>query len=213
VPAGGIVTVYNGIDVERFSGADVGAACGCGQIHPGRRLVLSVGRLVPEKNQAALLRAFALTADRHPDADLWIVGEGPLRADLESLRAELKLEGRVFLVGQRDDVPALMKAADLLASSSQVEGFGLVVAEAMASGTLVVATDVGGVAEVMQGHGTLVPCGDVAALAQAITRSLDLNPTEVSRRVVRNRDYVTRRFDIHQLVVQWLDIYRGGSAC
>jgi hypothetical protein len=53
----------------------------------------------------------------------------------------------------------------------------------------------------------------VAALAQAITRSLDLSPTEVSRRALQNRDYVTQRFDIHQLVVQWLDIYRGGRTC
>src|SRR6185312_6409768 len=60
VPPGGILTVYNGINVQRFADKSGANARGCGQLQPGRRLVLSVGRLVPEKNQAALLRAFAL---------------------------------------------------------------------------------------------------------------------------------------------------------
>lgn len=207
VPAGGIVTVYNGIDVARFSG-EFGADARRGQVRPGRRLVLAVGRLVPEKNQAALLRAFALIADQHGDTDLWIVGEGPLRPDLEALRTELGLGARVRFLGQRDDVPGLMQAADLLVLCSQVEGFGLVVAEAMASGTLVVATDVGGVAEVMGDHGALVPPGDVAALARAMIQALALDPAEVARRTSHNRDYVARRFDIRHLVDQWLRIYR-----
>lgn len=213
VPPGGILTVYNGINVERFADKSGANGRGCGQIQSGRRLVLSVGRLVPEKNQAALLRAFALIEGRHRDTDLWLVGEGPLRADLEALRAELGLDGRVCLVGKRDDVPALMRGADLLVLSSQVEGFGLVVAEAMASGTPVVATNVGGVSEVMQDHGILVPPGDVAALAQGMTQALALNPAQVARSSARNRNYVARHFDIHRLVNEWLDIYRGSRSC
>jgi glycosyltransferase involved in cell wall biosynthesis len=213
VPAGGILTVYNGINVDRFAEKSGTDRLRCGQLRPGRRLVLSVGRLVPEKNQAALLRAFALIEAQHRDTDLWLVGEGPLRADLEALRAELGLDGRVCLVGKRDDVPALMRGADLLVLSSQVEGFGLVVAEAMASGTPVVATNVGGVSEVMQDHGILVPPGDVAALAQGMTQALALNPAQVARSSARNRNYVACHFDIHRLVNQWLDIYRGSRSC
>lgn len=213
VPEGGMVTVYNGIDVGRFQG---GAGCGYPGGRPGsstRRRVLAVGRLVPEKNQVALLRAFALVADDHPDTDLWIVGDGPLRQELESLRDDLGLAGRVFLMGARHDVPELMRAADLLVLSSRVEGFGLVVAEAMASGVLVVATDVGGVAEVMGNHGFLVPPDDVAALAQGITDALRLDPSRASLLAACNRAYVARRFDIRRVTEDWLGIYRGVEKC
>ena len=215
VPEGGMVTVHNGIDVNRFQR-------GAHSRHPGaegwpgpagRRRVLAVGRLVPEKNQAALLRAFALVVDDYPDTDLWIAGDGPLRADLETLRGQLDLADRVFLMGERHDVPALMRAADLLVLSSRVEGFGLVVAEAMASGTLVVATDVGGVAEVMGNHGFLVPPDDVAALAQGIWDALRMDPSRASLLAACNRAYVARRFDIRRVTEDWLGIYRGAGEC
>lgn len=213
VPEGGMVTVYNGIDVDRFQcgadGPDPGAWPGSSR----RRRVLAVGRLVPEKNQAALLRAFALVEDDYPDTDLWIAGDGPLRGELESLRDELGLAGRAFLMGERHDVPELMRSADLLVLSSRVEGFGLVVAEAMASGALVVATDVGGVAEVMGNHGFLVPPGDVAALAQGMSDALRMEPSRASLLAACNRAYVSSRFDIRRVTEDWLGIYRRTGAC
>jgi glycosyltransferase involved in cell wall biosynthesis len=175
--------------------------------------VLSVGRLVPEKNQTALLHAFALVAGDYPDTDLWIAGDGPLRADLEALASTLGLVGRVFLMGERRDVPELMRSADLLVLSSRVEGFGLVVAEAMASGALVVATDVGGVAEVMGNHGFLVPPGDVAALAQGMAKALCMERSRASLLAACNRAYVSSRFDIRRITEDWLGIYRGTGAC
>src|SRR5690606_30484287 len=213
VPEGGMVTVYNGIDTRRFqecaARADAGAWPGSG----GRRRALAGGRLVPEKNQAALLHAFALVAGDHPDTDLWIAGDGPLRADLEALARTLGLVGRVFLMGERLDVPELMQSADLLVLSSRVEGFGLVVAEAMASGALVVATDVGGVAEVMGDHGFLVPPGDVAALAQGMAKALCMDRSQASLLAACNRAYVSSRFDIRRITEDWLGIYRGTGAC
>lgn len=209
VPRGGMVTVHNGIDMSRF--ITPSPVSGWLPRTPGdRRVVLSVGRLVPEKDQAALLRAFALVAPRHIDVDLWLVGDGPLRADLERLRGELALDGRAYFLGQRTDVPALMHRADLLVLSSRVEGFGLVLVEAMAARMLVVATDVGGVAEVMNGHGILVAPNDVAALARGMKQALDLSPAEVMRRTMRGRDYVRQRFDIQRVTDRWLDIYRAG---
>jgi PST family polysaccharide transporter len=213
VPEGGMVTVYNGIDVDRFQGGADGPDPGAWPGSSRRRRVLAVGRLVPEKNQAALLRAFALVADDHPDTDLWIAGDGPLREELESLRDELGLIGRAFLMGERHDVPELMRSADLLVLSSRVEGFGLVVAEAMASGALVVATDVGGVAEVMGNHGFLVPPGDVAALAQGMSDALRMEPSRASLLAACNRAYVSSRFDIRRVTEDWLGIYRGTGAC
>jgi len=215
VPEGRMLTVHNGIDVCRFERGELSRHLGV-EDWPGpadRRRVLAVGRLVSEKNQAALLRAFALVVDDYPDTDLWIAGEGPLRADLETLRDQLGLTDRVFLLGERHDVPALMRAADLVVLSSRVEGFGLVVAEAMASGTLVVATDVGGVAEVMGNHGFLVPPDDVAALAQGMWGALRMEPSRASLLAACNRAYVARRFDIRRVTEDWLDIYRGAGGC
>jgi len=213
VPEGGMVTVYNGIDTRRFQECAAGADPGVWPGPGGRRRVLSVGRLVPEKNQAALLHAFSLVAGDYPDTDLWIAGDGPLRADLEALASMLGLVGRVFLMGERRDVPELMRSADLLVLSSRVEGFGLVVAEAMASGALVVATDVGGVAEVMGNHGFLVPPGDVAALAQGMAKALCMERSRASLLAACNRAYVSSRFDIRRITEDWLGIYRGTGAC
>jgi glycosyltransferase involved in cell wall biosynthesis len=116
-------------------------------------------------------------------------------------------------MGERHDVPELMRSADLLVLSSRVEGFGLVVAEAMASGALVVATDVGGVAEVMGNHGFLVPPGDVAALAQGMSDALRMEPSRASLLAACNRAYVSSRFDIRRVTEDWLGIYRGTGAC
>lgn len=212
-PAGRMVAVHNGVDLQLFTGAsDTRAQSRRAMFdHPAARMLLTVGRLAPEKDQAGLMHAFARIADRFPQWALWVAGDGPLRQALLRQRADLGLEDRVEFLGARDDVPDLMRAADVFVLSSRYEGFGLVVAEAMACGTPVVATDAGGVAEVMGGCGILVPVGDDEALAAGLAEAMTLDPARRDAMVTAARRRVEEHLDIERVVDVWLRIYQDDA--
>jgi glycosyltransferase involved in cell wall biosynthesis len=129
---------------------------------------LALGRLHENKGFDVLLAALA----RVPDLHLWLAGEGPLRGDLESQAAALGVAGRVRFLGWRDDVPALLAAADFLVSSSRHEPLGNVVIEAWAAERAVIATASAGPRELIRDgeSGLLAPIEDAAALAAALAR-------------------------------------------
>ena len=122
---------------------------------------MTVGRLDPIKDQATLLRAVRVVCDRKPGFRLDIVGDGPSRPELESLRAELGLGEAVAFRGYQEDVRPFLSAADFFVLSSISEGISIALLEAMAAGLPAVATDVGGNREViLQGEtGLLTPAG------------------------------------------------------
>ncbi len=128
------------------------------------------GRLVPQKALGVALRAVA----RNDGVTLLLIGDGPERAKVEALAREVGLDGRARFLGARPRAAVfeLLRAADASLLSSDWESFGLVVAEALAVGTPVVAAAAGGVGEVLDDgrNGLLVPAGDVDALAEAIGR-------------------------------------------
>ncbi|MBM4363336.1 MAG: glycosyltransferase [Deltaproteobacteria bacterium] len=134
-------------------------------------VALFVGSLSREKRVDRLLRAFALTRAEAPEAHLWIVGEGPLRSELQALAGTLALGAAVTFCGSTSDIGSYYAAADVLALSSDTEGIPGVVLEAGHAGLPVVSTDVGSVrAAVTDGEtGVLVPRDDEAALARALT--------------------------------------------
>jgi glycosyltransferase involved in cell wall biosynthesis len=143
-------------------------------VQPGERLLVACGRLTEQKGYPDLLRAIALLRHEQP-VRLWILGEGPDRAELERCRSDLGLDGVVEFLGFRPNPYAYMAAADLFVLSSRWEGFGNVIVEAMASGAPVVSTDCPhGPGEIIQHgrSGLLVPVGDSTALAAAILRVL-----------------------------------------
>ncbi|MBV2181871.1 MAG: glycosyltransferase [Castellaniella sp.] len=214
VPRGRMLAVHNGIDVRLFSDDAKLRADSRDRLFPDRtrRLLLSVGRLAEQKNHAGLLCVFAGFAKRCQDVDLWIAGDGPLRTVLQQQCVDLGLEGRVVLLGSRSDVPDLMRAADAFVLASHFEGFGLVVAEAMASGTPVVATDAGGVAEVMAGTGFLVPVDDEAALGHALDEVFSMDAGRRSAMVSAAR-LRAEDLDIERSVDGWLQLYKGHQAC
>lgn len=138
---------------------------------PGGR-ILTVGSLKAQKNHPLLLRAFARLA--RPDARLMILGGGD-DAPLRRLAAELGIADRVVLAGFHLDPTPFYQTADLFVLSSDHEGFGNVIVEALAQGLPVVSTDCpSGPAEILEGGrwGALVPVGDAEALAAAIDRAL-----------------------------------------
>lgn len=151
-------------------------------------IILGVGSLVVQKDFATLIRAFALARERIP-IRLLILGEGEERAALTRLADELGVEEDVAMPGWIANPYAYMARADLFALSSLWEGFGLVVAEALACGTPVVSTDCpSGPAEILDGgeYGTLVPPRDENAMASAILNALSQPP---DRATLKRRGY------------------------
>lgn len=151
--------------------------------------ILSVGNLKPQKNHEMLIRAFASVSHTR-DCTLIILGEGELRGHLESLVNNLGLKGKVILPGFSRTPHRYYKGADLFAFSSNYEGFGNVIVEALSFGLPVVSTDCpSGPSEILDGgkFGELVPCGNIEEFAAAITRALDKKHDEATLRARANQ--------------------------
>ena len=173
VPRDRIALVLNGVDRELFRPRDRDAARAALGLPVEARIVLHVGTLKASKGILDLIAAFEMLAAHRADAHLVVAGDGELRARVDELAARVP---RMHVLGGRPlaEVPTLMAACDVLALASWNEGTPNVVMEALASGRRVVATDVGGVPDLLPDRalGDLVPPRDPAALAIALERAL-----------------------------------------
>ena len=209
-PKDGITTVYNGIDLDKFK-YDANAREVL--IHEldldqDSILLLAVGRFHTAKDYPNLLRAFAqIKQNKALNVQLLIAGDGDEREYIEQLICSLALHENVHLLGRREDIPKLMSAADIFVLSSSFEGFGLVVAEAMAAETFVVATNCGGVKEVMGGCGILVAPEDSNILAKGILKALNLSSNEIDYNNLNAYEHVRNSFDLNFIVKKWLELY------
>jgi glycosyltransferase involved in cell wall biosynthesis len=169
-----IDVIYNGVISNDFRTTSRISSSIAGT-EPKVPFVLAVGRLVPQKDYSTLLRAFAEVC-RKCDVNLIILGEGPEREELMRLAVMLGIAHRIALPGFIANPFDYMRAASALVLSSRFEGFGNVLAEALACGTPVVSTDCRfGPSEILDNgrYGQLVPVGDSAALASAIVFAMD----------------------------------------
>jgi glycosyltransferase involved in cell wall biosynthesis len=171
---------------------------------------LAVGRFEIAKDYPNMLRAFATVRERHSEAVLLLAGRGSLKAQTESLARELKLGSRVLFLGVRDDVPALISAADGYVMSSAWEGMPMVLLEAAAGGLPIVTTRVGGNQEAVlhEESGFLAPPGDHQALASAMLRLMEMTQTERRRMGERGREHVRTHYGLTRVVDRWEDLYR-----
>ncbi len=214
---GRVTQIYNGVDHERFRPRTVKPLALLPQ-HWGERgdilVVGTVGRLTPVKDQRALLSAAAHLRGEHPElADrlrLLLVGDGPLRGELEEQVRTLGLEEVAWLAGDRQDVPDLLQLMDVFTLPSLGEGISNTVLEAMASGLPVVATAVGGNLELVQDgvSGALVPPGDPEALAAALAGLL-ADDVDRARRGEAAHRFVCDNFDWQCTVDAYLAVYDG----
>ena len=207
-PSGRMLAIHNGIAVDDFKPSaearrEVRASFG---LEPDCNLYVAAGRLTPQKDYPNLFRALA----RLPNDlkfELVIAGDGVLRGSLERLVAELGLSSRVHFLGIRRDVAKLMCAADVFVLSSASEGFALVVAEAMACECVVVATDCGGVREVLGNDGFLVPSGDPAALADALLTASSMDKADARKIGSAARNRVVNMYSFDRTVERWRELY------
>jgi len=171
-----LAVIRYGLDLDRFAAANPASLHAELGLSPSVPLVGVVARLVQIKGQDVLLRAAARLREQHPDVRYVIAGDGEARHTYEKLARELQIHDRVHFLGWRRDVPAVLKTLSVvvLPTVLDFEGTPLAVIEAMAASRPVVATDVGGVAEVVRNGetGLLVPPRDPEALARAIGAQL-----------------------------------------
>ncbi len=211
VPKDKIVFMPNGIDTFRY------------RFKPDARLRfrreleldsyfvwLAVGRFEEQKDYPNLLRAFKLVADERNDAVLLIAGQGTLFEEIKAMAYSLGLAERMCFLGVRRDVPELMSAADAFVLSSRWEGFGLVLAEAMACELPVVATDSGGPREILNGGrlGFLVTPGDSEILATAMVKLMSLSEEQRKAMGRAGRGHIEANYSLDRVVDQWEKLYR-----
>ena len=167
---------------------------------------LAVGRLVEAKDYPNLISAFSILHKGIPSARLCIVGDGPLRNAMESLVNDLGLTQSVQFLGIRDDIPALMNAADFCSFFSLGRlwpgccgGYGYT--------KIVIATDCGGVAEVLGGHGILVKPKNSQMLADAMCAAISLDKVKAQDMVCAARAWVIDHYSIDGIVQEWVKVY------
>jgi glycosyltransferase involved in cell wall biosynthesis len=205
--------IYNGVDLQRYDHQG-----GCATLReeygmePGSRIVGVVARLEPEKGHQTLIEAWPHVLREVPDAYLLIVGEGSRRDYLEQWAAAHKVAHRVVFTGRRDDIPAVTASLDVAVLPSWREAQGLSILEAMAMSRPVVASDVGGIPEMIEDGvtGLLVEHDNPVALAAAITRLLK-DRAWAARIAKAGHDLVHERFCIELMVKAIEQIYDEGA--
>jgi glycosyltransferase involved in cell wall biosynthesis len=213
IAPGRVVTVHEGIDIDRVTAGPPAAIHAELWLPTHAPVVGNVAALVPHKGQRHLIEAAALVVREVPDARFVILGEGELRPALERQIRELRLDKHVILAGFRPDVLAFHRAFDVFVMSSVTEGLGTSLLDAMASSRAIVATEAGGIPEVVvDGEtGLLVPPRNHQAMAAAIVRLLK-DPALRERLGRAGFERVRSRFSAARMVDQTLDVYRAWLA-
>lgn len=214
VPASRRSLIENGVDTDAFApgSGPVEPVSGC-PFHPQHHWIIgTVGRLQTVKNQPLLARAFVRLIQQHPDmaerARLVIVGEGPLRAEVESTLAAAQLTNLAWLPGARSDVSDILRTFSVFVLPSQAEGTSCTLQEAMATALPVVATAVGGTPKLVE-HGAtgwLVPPDDEAALA-ATLRDCFVNAADGIEKGQCARRVAEQRYGLQAMVKRYAQLF------
>lgn len=207
-PDGKAIVIHNGVDVDpydRLNGEREtlrSRLCKMLGLGGGSRIVTLVGELNERKGHRYVIEAGRRVVEAVPEAHFLFVGEGEGRLDIEHLVEKSGIADHIHLVGFRDDVPQLLTGSDVLVLPSRVEGFGYVLAEAMASRVPVVATNASSIPEIVEEGetGYLHDLGDHGVIADRLIRLLTDEPLrlrmgENGHRVVRERFGLDRMID------------------
>ncbi|MBO8137774.1 MAG: glycosyltransferase family 4 protein [Desulfotomaculum sp.] len=208
IPEDKVVTIYNGINLREIdSHASKRKLCKSLGLPPLGRIVGVVARLAPQKGVVYFIKAASLLKEYR--ANFVVIGDGPLRNELEIKIKKLGLQDRVFLAGYRSDIFRLLPALDIFVLPSLTEGLPLTILEAMAAARPVVATKVGGVPELInQGiTGLLVEPGNPGELAGAIAELLE-NPSRAKELGIAGKKIVSENFCIDSMIEATMKLYK-----
>ena len=192
--------IYNGVDVEKF--ASVQAA----HNRPDEKVIVTmVAGFRYQKDQDTLIKAFSLLPK--DNYELWLVGDGERRSELEALVKSEGVNDVVKFWGIREDVPSILKSSDIIVMSSHFEGLSLSNIEGMSVGKPFIASDVDGLHEITEGAGLLFTHGDFTQLANLIIELT--NDSELYRRVADQCLARARQYDISKMVDGYLKVYKS----
>lgn len=210
IPANTVTVIHNGILLDGIRPSDAAGPAVKERLPAGDgELVGIVARLHAVKGHRYFLEAAREVLRQRPQVRFLIVGDGPYRPALEKLAGGMGLKDKVIFTGFIEDIYTLMAELDLLVISSLWEGFGLTAIEAMVLGVPVVATEVGGLPEVVR-HGEtglLAPPANSAALARSIAWMLD-HPREAGEMAAKGGDMVRQKFTAAEMARRTVDLYR-----
>jgi sugar transferase (PEP-CTERM/EpsH1 system associated) len=215
IPAAKVVRIMNGVDLETFrphARREDSLFAGAPFDPSGRVVIGAVTRMQEVKDPITLARAFVRLVQKGyaSRACLVLVGDGPLLGEVRRVLSEADAHRHAWLVGKRDDVASVLRSFDVFALSSRVEGISNTILEAMASGLPVVATGVGGNAELVDNGitGTLVPPRDPEMLATVLARYVEDERLRWEQgRAGRAR--AEREFDLDGMVTRYAEVYDG----
>ncbi|REC49606.1 glycosyltransferase [Chryseobacterium pennipullorum] len=196
--------INNGIDLLRFKNVSAMDREQYIDFEKDAKILIQVSSFREQKDQKTLITA--LINLPYP-IKLLLVGDGPLKNELIDYTQKLKLENRVIFLGNREDIPELLKISDIVILSSKVEGFGLAIVEGMAAGKPVIASNIIGVSEIVDNYGLLFEQGNVKDLSDKIMLlyNSDTYYNEIKDRcIIRASD-----FSIEKMVDSYIEIYRN----
>jgi sugar transferase (PEP-CTERM/EpsH1 system associated) len=217
-----IVYIPNGVDTEKFRPLDCGSVLKASPSEVRKRLrsqlglppdpvlVGTVGRLDPVKDFPTLMKGFRQIKDSFSGAKLVIVGDGPVRSNLSRLGEELGLDSSLIWLGERNDIPELLRSFDIFVQTSIFEGMSNTILEAMASSLPIIATDTGGNPEVVSNgeNGILVPVGGITELSGALQRYLS-DPVLRYKHGSNSRRRAIDCFDLSLMAARYAEMYEN----
>ena len=192
--------IYNGVDVEQFHQAQPII-----EMTSSRFVALMVAAFRPQKDQDTLVRAISrLTKEKY---EVWFAGDGARMAEVQNLVKKLGVEEQVKFLGNRTDIPQLLKTADVIVMSTHYEGLSLSNIEGMSAGKPFVASDVDGVHEITNGYGILFPHEDDQSLSEILQRlSID---DAYYREVAEKCYYRAKNYDLSKMVDRYFEVYES----
>lgn len=193
------IVIYNGIPINKFLNVDH-------KKKGNKKILINVARFTPQKNHRLLIEVFHILNQKTKDVELWLIGDGPLRNEIEILVREKCLEEKVKFLGVREDIPEILAMGDVFVSSSIIEGHPVSLLEALAAGLPIVATAVGGVSEALDKGkvGILVKPGDREMFSNMLFKTL----VENNHSLIENgKKFVAKNFDIKMTVQSYEKLY------
>jgi glycosyltransferase involved in cell wall biosynthesis len=209
-----VIRIYNGIEIDHYDPERMDASRNKVRHELGLNekasIIGAIGRLVWQKGFEYLIRSFPGVLKSCPDARLLLVGDGPLRANLEVLSEALDMKDKIIFAGFRSDIKEILASMDILVIPSLLEGFPMVTLEAMAMAKPIVATDIDGLREqIIDGEsGILLPPEDPNALIRSIVRLLN-EPQLAMRMGSYARKHVETEFPVEKMIMETHEVYQS----
>lgn len=211
VPQSKIRYIPNGVDIELFHPNMEARSRVRRELNLQKTFIwLAVGRFCIQKDYSNMIQAFSLVAQKQKEARLLIVGDGPMRPEIEKLARNQDIKDQIIFLGTGCDICELMKSSDAYVMSSAWEGMPMVLLEASATGLPIVATNVGGIADLVEDGetGFLVPPKNPDALSEAMIHLMDCSKEERRRMGELGRQNIEASYSIEHVVDMWEELFR-----